>query len=573
MLPPPSPFSLPTKRSMSPARWSTSAAAGCSSRKSAMKVLTAAEMREVDRLTSERYAIPTLQLMETAGSRVAEACCHAMDRASAEPRRIAVLCGKGNNGGDGFVAARHLQSSGTKVTLYLFSEPRDLHGDAATNFHRWTAIGNHVASITDETAWQTAWPEISNANVIVDAIFGTGFRGAASGVIAQAISAINRQSKNATAVWPALILAVDTPSGLPSDGQPAEGPVLYAHKTVTFTAPKPGQLISRDSAAVGVLEVADIGSPSSLIEEIGKSSLRWVEPHEFAGLPLVRTVDSHKGLYGHTLVVAGSLGKSGAAVMAGYAALRAGAGLVTVATPDVVLPLVASPHPELMTEPLLATSDGTAAIQNLTQQRFERIAEGKTVLALGPGLGLQSETQSFIRKIVLQTELPLVLDADGLNAFAASADLLRDRKSKFLAITPHPGEMARLLNSSTKSVQEDRVKTAQEVAHRWNVHVILKGSHTIIAGPDGQIFINTSGNPGLAKGGSGDVLTGILAALTAQFKTDDWTRVLALGVYLHGKAAEFVTRNTDESGLLATEVAAAVPYARRQLLQELQARE
>jgi len=537
-----------------------------------MKVLTAAEMREVDRLTTERYGIPSAQLMETAGTRVADACDKFVGTAATRPAKIAVLCGKGNNGGDGLVAARHLQSLGAQVNVYLFAEPQELHGDAATNLQRWTATGNSIISITDQAAWQTAWPEISNANVMIDAIFGTGFRGAATGVIAKAISDINRHSKNATAVWPALILAVDTPSGLPSDGQPAEGPLVYAHKTVTFTAPKPGHLISCDSAAVGMLEVADIGSPASLIEEIGKSSLRWVEPNEFAQLPLVRTVDSHKGFYGHALVVAGSLGKSGAAVMAGYAALRAGAGLVTVATSDLVLPIVASAHPELMTEPLIATAEGTAAIQNLAQ-RFERIAEGKTVLALGPGLGLHPETQDFVRKVLLQTDLPLVLDADGLNAFAVSADSMRDRKTKFLAITPHPGEMARLLNSSTKSVQEDRVKTAQEAASRWNAHVILKGSHTVIAGPDGQIFVNTSGNPGLAKGGSGDVLTGVLAALTAQFKTDDWTRVLALGVYLHGKAAEFATKNTDESGLLATEVAAAVPHARHELLQELQARE
>jgi len=538
-----------------------------------MKVLTAAEMREVDRLTSERFGIPSLRLMEAAGTRVADACGKFVGSAATRPAKIAVLCGKGNNGGDGLVAARHLQSLGAQVKVYLFSEPAELHGDAATNLQRWTATGNSVISITDENAWQTAWTEISRANVILDAIFGTGFRGAVTGAVAKAISDVNRHSSNATAVWPALILAVDTPSGLPSDGQRAEGPVLYAHKSVTFTAPKPGQLISRDSAAVGILEVADIGSPASLIEEIGKGLLRWAEPHEFTGLPLVRTIDSHKGLYGHVLIVAGSLGKSGAAVMAGYAALRAGPGLATVATPDVVLPLVASAHPELMTEPLLATSDGTAAIQNLTQQRFQRIAEGKTVLALGPGLGLQSETQDFIRKVVLQTGLPVVLDADGLNAFAEKADELNRRKTKFLAITPHPGEMARLLDSSTKNVQEDRVKTAQEAARRWNAHVILKGSHTIIASPDGQIFVNTSGNPGLAKGGSGDVLTGILAALTAQFKTDDWTRVLALGVYLHGKAAELATKNADESGLLATEVAAAVPHARHQLLQELQARE
>jgi ADP-dependent NAD(P)H-hydrate dehydratase / NAD(P)H-hydrate epimerase len=538
-----------------------------------MKVLTAAEMREVDRLTTERCAIPSLQLMEAAGTHVADACHAWISSATTEPRHIAVLCGKGNNGGDGLVAARHLQSLGAKVKVYLFSEPRDLRGDAATNLQRWTATGNNVISITDETAWQTAWPEISIANIVLDAIFGTGFRGAVTGVIAKAIAAINRHSKNATAARPALILAVDTPSGLSSDGQSAEGPVLYAHRTVTFTAPKPGQLISRDSAAVGMLEVANIGSPASLIEEIGRGPLRWLEPQEFANFSLVRTADSHKGLYGHALIVAGSLGKSGAAVMAGYAALRAGAGLVTIATPDVVLPIVASAHPELMTEPLAATPQGTAAIQNLAKQPFERLEESKSVLALGPGLGLQPETQDFIRKVVTKTELPLVLDADGLNAFAADADFLRDRKTKFLAITPHPGEMARLLARSTKDVQDDRVKTAQDAARRWNAHVILKGAHTIIASPDGQIFINTSGNPGLAKGGSGDVLTGVLAALTAQFKTDDWTRVLALGVYLHGKAAEVATKNTDESGLLATEVAAAVPHARLRLLQELQTRD
>lgn len=560
-----------------------------------MRVLTAAEMREVDRLTTERHAIPSLQLMEAAGRHVAESCRRSIAATQRHPRKIAVLCGKGNNGGDGLVVARHLQAANAVVTVYLFAKPEELRGDAATNLQRWCEA-NHVTPIPDEPAWKTAWPDIAGADVIIDAIFGTGFRGAASGVIARAIEDINRHSQCAKAAHPSLILAVDTPSGLPSDGQPAEGPVLCAHRTVTFTAPKPGQLISRDAAAVGALEVVDIGSSASLVEEIGKGHLRWIEPQEFAALPLVRAVDSHKGLYGHVLVVAGSLGKSGAAIMASYAALRAGAGLVTAATPDVVLPIVAAAHPELMTAPLLSTPEGTAALRNILDRpaiprgaaeispeafnrmmkeiklRFSRIEEGKTVLAVGPGLGMHPETQGFIRAITRQTYKPVILDADGLNAFAEKPDALGDRKAKFLAITPHPGEMARLLNIPTKAIQEDRVKTAQEAASRWNAHVILKGSHTVIAAPDGTTFINTSGNPGLAKGGSGDVLTGLLAALTAQFKTNDWTRVLALGVYLHGKAAECATRNTDESGLLAMEVAAAVPHARHDLLQELQRR-
>ncbi len=319
------------------------------------------------------------------------------------------------------------------------------------------------------------------------------------------------------------------------------------------------------------MTVVDIGSPAALVDELGKGALRWSDAGEFAGLPLVRQTDGHKGLYGHILIVAGSVGKSGAAVMAGSGALLAGAGLVTIATPDAVLPIVSSAHPELMTEPLVGRKDGTISRENLAN-RLSNIAKGKTIVAIGPGLGQDGETREFIHAFVQQTNLPIILDADGLNAFAGQADKLRERKTEFLAITPHPGEMARLLNCSTKDVQADRVKAAQEAAKRWNAHVVLKGAHTIIAAPSGAMFVNTTGNPGLAKGGSGDTLTGILAAMTGQFKTDDWLRVLALGVYLHGAAADLAVAGTDPSGLLASEVAAAVPKARRELLRELQRR-
>jgi len=554
-----------------------------------MKALTAAEMRDVDRLTTERFGISGLQLMENAGRGVADFYRRIVHAESLTVRSVCVLCGKGNNGGDGFVIARDLKPVAKRVRVFLFAAPEELRGDSATNFNRWQDCGGEVALVPDEKAWEAAWPEIAAAEVLIDAIFGTGFRGVASGVAGRAIQDINRLSHDATSARPALILAVDTPSGLPSDGQSAEGPVLRAHHTVTFTAPKVGQLVSDHSESLGALHVVNIGSPVALIEEIGSSALRWAGPEEFGDLPLVRETDGHKGLYGHILVLAGSLGKSGAAIMAGQAALCAGAGLVTIAAPDVVLPIVAAAHPEFMTEPLISTDAGTAskrnlmdppipktsdqaAIDNFTKSmrsRILRIHGDKDVIAIGPGLGQHKETQEVIRSLACATNKPVILDADGLNAFARRAEDLSDRKSKFLAITPHPGEMARLLGVSINEVQGDRVKTATEAAKKWNVHVILKGSHTILAAPDGRIFVNTTGNAGLAKGGSGDTLTGILAACTGQFKTDDWLRVLALGVYLHGAAADIAVRGTDPSGLLASDVAAAVPKARMELLREL----
>jgi ADP-dependent NAD(P)H-hydrate dehydratase / NAD(P)H-hydrate epimerase len=559
-----------------------------------MKALTAAEMREVDRLTTERHGISGLQLMETAGTQAANAFAGFVRDAGLEPpHEICVLCGKGNNGGDGFVVARHLRSAAATVLVVLFAREEELKGDSATNFSRWREVGGEVAFVADEAEWEKISERALRADVIVDAMFGTGFHGVASGAIGRAIRDVNTKSKDATGVRPALILAVDTPSGLPSDGEAGEEPILKAHHTVTFTAPKVGQLISRNSAAVGSLRVVNIGSPAALVEEIGKSAVRWSDPDEFADMPLMRNSDGHKGLYGNILIVAGSLGKSGAAVMSGSAALWSGAGLVTVATPDVVLPIVAAAHPEYMTEPLVSTDAGTISIRNIFDQpalpktdkpeemdkffketrfRFSAAVAGKTVLAVGPGLGMHHETQEFVRSTVKRTDLPIILDADGLNAFARRSDQLRDRQSKFLAITPHPGEMARLLGTSVKEVEADRVKTATDAAKRWNAHVILKGAHTIVAAPDGRFLVNTTGNAGLSKGGSGDVLTGVLAAMTGQFKTDDWLRTLALGVFLHGAAADVAARGTDLSGLVAGDVARSVPRARLELLRELQRR-
>jgi NAD(P)H-hydrate epimerase len=535
-----------------------------------MKALTAAEMREVDRLTTERFGIPSLQLMEAAGRHVADAILR--EFSPGLPQRVTVLCGKGNNGGDGLVAARLLKEGGLDPRVCLFAKREDLHGDAAANLERWLKLTNEIVEITDASAWEHVWPEVAKSHVIVDALLGTGLRGAATGLVSRTIERLNQLSGNATRPCPALILAVDTPSGLPSDGQAADGPVLQAHLTITFTAPKMGQLVSRDAPCTGQIRVRPIGSPKTLVEEVGQGALRWSGSDEFQEMPLVRAADSHKGSFGHVLLLAGSLGKSGAAILAGQAALRVGAGLVTVATPDVAQTVVAAGQPEYMTEPLASTPAGTVALANLSADLFSKHMEGKTVLALGPGLGTHPETQQFIRHLVQHSALPLLLDADGLNAFAACPDTLHRRKSQFLCVTPHPGEMARLLGTSSASVQQDRVKTAVDAARRWNAYVVLKGFHTVLASPTGKVLVNTTGNAGLAKGGSGDVLTGLLAAVTAQFGAEDWLRVLALGVYLHGSAADMLGRAADLSGVMAQEIAKALPLARASLIRELQGR-
>jgi NAD(P)H-hydrate epimerase len=534
-----------------------------------MKALTAAEMREVDRLTTERFGVASSQLMENAGRAVAEAVFHRINVRSAPAGQAMVLCGKGNNGGDGFVAARHLRHEIRHTAVVFLGTPSELRGDVALNYGRWRDAGGETVEVPNETAWAAAFSRVCCADVVVDALLGTGLRGPASGLLAKAISDLNSFSKNAQGAVPALIVAVDIPSGLPSDGQTAEGPAVRAHVTVTFTAPKTGQLLSPDAGFCGELLVRQIGSPPELVEELGKGAVRWAGAEEFARLPLVRPADSHKGLYGHAVIVAGSPGMSGAAILAGTGALKSGAGLVTVATADIVQPVVAAGQPEYMTAGLPSRADGSIASERLDQAALERITAGKEVLAVGPGLGRAPGTQEFIRGLLRSSGVPTILDAAALDPFAADGDALAIRKAELLAITPHPGEMARLLGKPTAEVQRDRIGVAQAAASRWNAHVLLKGFRTVIAAPDGRVFVNSTGNPGLAKGGSGDVLTGILAGLTAQFGTTDWLRLIALGAWLHGRAAETLAEDADVSGLVACEVARALPYARRELLEEI----
>jgi NAD(P)H-hydrate epimerase len=534
-----------------------------------MKILTAAEMREVDRLTTERYGIPSLSLMENAGKSIADFMSARFRRL--ESRRIIVLCGKGNNGGDGFVAARHLADAGATPIVILAAAQDEMRGDAATNRDRWQKSGGEVRVVRTSSDWQSVKPSVNSADLIVDALLGTGVKGAVEGLLSEVIHEVNRRERGR------IVIAVDIPSGLPADmdGAASENrartkdsgdDIVAANYTVTFTAPKAGMFLGNATANVGQLLVREIGSPPELVEEVGKGAVRWLETGEFSEFALSRKPDGNKGNYGHALIVAGSVGKSGAAVMASWAALRIGAGLVTAAVPEPVLPLVAAPNPEVMTEPLPATDTGSISLRALEYEHFNGIVKGKGVIGIGPGLTTQTETVQFVRAVVGKyLDLPIVLDADGLNAFDGHAQELKAAR-KMLAVTPHPGEMARLVGSDTKQIQSRRLEVARKAAAEWNAFVILKGYQTVIAAPNGDAWINSTGNAGMATGGTGDVLTGILTGLIAQHGAG--APALCFGVYLHGLAGDIAYADSGQAPLMATDLIRSIPRAYQQFFAE-----
>ena len=526
-----------------------------------MKILSVAEMREVDRLTTERYGIPSITLMENAGASVAEFIVRR--RPNFAQRRIVVLCGKGNNGGDGFVVARHLRELGARPEVYLFAALEEMQGDAATNCKRWQEASGALRTVRSSGDLQRVRPSIESADIIVDALLGTGTRGAVEGLLAETIEAVNKRRGPVRSA----VVSVDIPSGLAADTGEAAGACIHARYTVTFSAPKIGMILGTASDFVGQLEVRDIGSPLELIDEVGKNFVRWIDAREVSEFAEPRASDGNKGNYGHALVVAGSVGKSGAAVLASWAALRVGAGLVTVATPEPVLPIVAAHTPEIMTEPLPATDAGSISLRSFEYERFEKLLKGKRALAIGPGLTTQDETQQFVRNVLGKRTVPIILDADGLNAFAGRAHELKNA-SGALALTPHPGEMARLLGGGIPEVQAQRLKVATTAAANWNAVVILKGQQTVVASPDGQLFVNSTGNPGMGTGGTGDVLTGMLAGLTAQFGVSAWVRVLAFGVYLHGLAGDIAYADSGEAPLMASDLIKVIPRAYQQFYSE-----
>ena len=509
-----------------------------------MKIVSAAEMREIDRVTSERFGIPSLALMESAGTAVAEfvVSCYP------EAKRISVICGKGNNGGDGFVAARKLAAWGREVRLLLLADPAELRGDAGEMFRKLSTVAVVVRSPEDLKRHQS----LLDSEVLIDAILGTGFRPPVSGLYGEAIAAINASK--------APVVAVDIPSGADADVMGEQvGAVCRAAGVITFTAPRPAHIFGMLTA--GPTVIAPIGSPDEAV--VSALQLNLISAHDVAPLIGPRPPAANKGSFGHVLVVGGSVGKAGAAAMAGMSVLRVGAGLSTVATAKSVLPTVAGFHPEVMTEPLEETEAGTISMGALEYGRMDALAQGKTVLAIGPGISRHPETSEFVRTVVAKSKAPIVLDADGLNAFEGRADELRGQ-GRALVITPHPGEMARLIGSNSTAVQRDRVNIARSFAHDHELIVVLKGHRTLVAHPDGTIWVNTTGNPGMATGGTGDILTGMTAGLIAQNPQRILEAVVA-AVHLHGLAGDVARETLGEASLVATDLIKFLPEAMRRV--------
>lgn len=506
-----------------------------------MKLLTAVEMRHLDQQAIQEVGIPSIVLMENAGRTTYQILRQEFSDLTG---LVVVVAGRGNNGGDGFVIARYLAHAGLPVRVILLTEKARVSGDARANLEILAHIGVPVVEVTTEADMKAQAESLWRAELVVDAILGTGLNSEVRGLYRLVIELLNE--------LPAPILAVDIPSGLCADtGQPLGGAV-QAMVTVTYGWPKLGQILPPGREYVGRLWQVDISIPPALAEAM---PVELAEAPELRPLLPPRLFASHKGTYGHLLVLAGSEGKTGAATLTALGGLRVGAGLVTLGTPASLNDILEVKLTEVMTMPLPEAA-GARALGEKALADLEAFWPGKAAIALGPGLGTHPETVHLVQEIVRRSPIPLVIDADGLNALAEAPACLDQAKVPII-LTPHPGEMSRLLNRSVKEIQAQRLETAQELARRHRVIVVLKGAQTVVAEPDGRVSLNPTGNPALASGGTGDVLTGMIGGLLAQKMAPfDGAR---LGVYLHGLAADARAAWQGERGLIAGELLEELP--------------
>lgn len=516
-----------------------------------MYVVTASEMQTMDRRTIEEAGLCGRVLMENAARGAVEIFLKTF--AGALGQRIGVMAGRGNNGGDGFVMARYLAQWGAEVTVFLLARAQKLQGDALANWNLLPPYGVQAVCLPDAEAFRDASGKRLRQQLWIDAILGTGLKSEVRGYFKEAIDFLNGSG--------APIFAVDLPSGLDADtGQPL-GSCIRATATATFGFAKNGHVLFPGADLCGAVSVVDIGIPKSVSLDPAPRQ-RLITEKEACDLTVTRPLDAHKGRSGHLLVVAGSPGKTGAAAMCAVAAMRAGAGLVTLAVPRSLLPVVMGQAIEIMTAALPETPRGELSDEG-TQAVLDALNQGKRCLALGPGIGTAPQTKRLVHRLIAESPVPLVLDADALNLLAEDIGILANARSP-VVLTPHPGEMSRLTGLSTSGIQADRIGCARRFSEKWRVHLVLKGAATVTAGPDGTVAVNASGNPGMASGGMGDVLTGVIAGLIVQ----GYEPAVAckIGVFLHGAAADAAARQIGPVGYLAGNVAGFIPLACKRLL-------
>lgn len=512
-----------------------------------MKILTAEQMRQIDRLSTDQYGVPSLVLMENAGLNLYQELTRRFEQL--QWFRIAILCGKGNNGGDGMVLARHLLLHGCAPDVILLADSSQVGGDARIQLEILQKSNWPIKEITTGESWKPVAESLPGYDIVVDALLGTGLTKPIAGFYRQVAEDINRSG--------AFVLAVDIPSGMSSDSAVGGSPCVHADLTVTFTAPKIAHVLNQDQESIGELVVVPIGSPPQLLQT-PDIYLNLMEEEQVAGYRLPRKIASHKGDFGHVVLITGSRGKSGAGVLSARAALKAGSGLVTAAVPETVQAIVAAGQPEVMTEPLAATEEGTIAEAALDQALS--LLKGKDAAGLGPGLSRNSQSVWFIRQLVRKCPVPLVLDADGLNAFEDQPDLICNDHDQPLVLTPHPGEFSRLCGRPAREILADPPSAARLFAQQRNLWVVLKGFRTVVAAPDGQVYVCPHGNQGMATGGAGDVLTGVLTSLlgfcSAQklISPEQVTRTVVLGVYLHSLAGDLAAAAKGPEALTAGDI-------------------
>lgn len=513
-----------------------------------MFLVTAKEMRELDRLTIEECGTPGHVLMERAGAGATAALLKAFPHVRSTP--VVIIAGKGNNGGDGLVIARLLKKKGIKCEVLLAAKKTEVTGDALRNLSAFLRLRGRVIEVTAPAHLSLVQEKLSRCGLVVDALLGTGLHSPVQGLMAALIDLINMSGVP--------VVAVDIPSGLDTDRGEALGTAIQAELTVTFGYPKLGQFTVPGAAHAGRLVIADIGiAPEALAAVRPQTAL--LTAADVGALVRERQCAAHKGDFGHLLVLAGARGKSGAAVLCGGAALRVGTGLVTLAGPSSLNSVFSSTLIEAMTIPFPERPDGSLS---LDEAAIARAIQGKSAVAFGPGVGVSADTIGLTRWLLQYSEQPLVIDADGLNCLATDLSVLREAQVP-VVLTPHPGEMARLINSSNAEVQAHRLEVARTFAAQHDCYLVLKGAYTVIAAPDGQAWINATGNPGMASGGMGDVLTGILSGLLAQGYAP--SEACALGVFLHGYAGDGAAQEKGESGILARDLIERLPEGLRAL--------